>query len=401
MRATTKLLLLTLCSVSPEAVGGQSIPIRQLSAPEAVAPGKFDYATAIRPLSNGNVVVAARRQVLFFPPSLANPAVILDSTSSTLGRPVGQMTVIIPALGDTTWIVDVNASGFLIIEPNGKLGRAIAAPKANDIRLLSASLGNSLAVVDDKGRLIYRGDPPRVAPVASATGRTDIILPDSYPIVRADFESRTVDTIAMVSMPAGVRGSMTSQDGRMTMYMVQNPYPTTNAYTVLRDGTVVVAIGSDYHLDWIANGKTISTPKMPFDWKRIADEEKVRIIDSLTKLTAARDSASAASATRAAPNTIITRRSWVKPNELPDYFPPIRNEFVSPISADPEGNIWVLPTTSAAAQGGLLYDVINRQGVVFERIQLPKDCALGGIGPRGAVYLLCTTTGLERRRVLR
>jgi hypothetical protein len=136
---------------------------------------------------------------------------------------------------------------------------------------------------------------------------------------------------------------------------------------------------------------------MPFDWRRITDDEKVRIIDSLTRMTAARDSASEEAARRAGANTIIQRRSWVKPSELPDYYPPIRT---GAVVADAGGNVWVLPTTSASAQAGLLYDVVNRKGEVFERVQLPRDCALGAFGPVNVVYLLCTKTGLERRRLL-
>ena len=37
---------------------------------------------------------------------------------------------------------------------------------------------------------------------------------------------------------------------------------------------------------------------------------------------------------------------------------------------DFDGNLWIPPTTTRDARGGLLYDVVNRKGEVIERVQL-------------------------------
>ena len=54
--------------------------------------------------------------------------------------------------------------------------------------------------------------------------------------------------------------------------------------------------------------------------------------------------------------------------------------------ADLDAHLWILPTTSKNAANGFTYDVIDRRGVVIERVQLPKGRILIGFG-RGAVYL--------------
>lgn len=62
------------------------------------------------------------------------------------------------------------------------------------------------------------------------------------------------------------------------------------------------------------------------------------------------------------------------------------------------------PSTSMQARGGLLYDVVNRKGEVFERVQLPPFCALAGFGVRGTIYLSCpveNSTRLQRTYVVR
>jgi hypothetical protein len=85
--------------------------------------------------------------------------------------------------------------------------------------------------------------------------------------------------------------------------------------------------------------------------------------------------------------------------ELPDYYPPIRDPN---LRADVNGNLWILPSTSTGAQGGgLLYDVVNRNGDVFERVQLPSGCALAALAPRDVVYLVCGNVRLEKRRIVR
>ena len=74
----------------------------------------------------------------------------------------------------------------------------------------------------------------------------------------------------------------------------------------------------------------------------------------------------------------------VDARDLPDFYPPIR---AGTVKADQDGNVWILPTTSTLATGGLVYDVVNRAGEVFERVQLPEGRDIAGFGRGGVVYL--------------
>ena len=56
----------------------------------------------------------------------------------------------------------------------------------------------------------------------------------------------------------------------------------------------------------------------------------------------------------------------------------------------------MLPATSVLADGGLVYDVINRKGEIIERVKLPPNRRLLAVGYRGVVYMAYTPKGLVR-----
>jgi hypothetical protein len=72
------------------------------------------------------------------------------------------------------------------------------------------------------------------------------------------------------------------------------------------------------------------------------------------------------------------------PAELPDYRPPFP---VNGVRADGDGGLWVRINTPKPIQGGAVYDVINRQGELADRIQLPPGYTLVGFGAGKIVYL--------------
>ena len=74
----------------------------------------------------------------------------------------------------------------------------------------------------------------------------------------------------------------------------------------------------------------------------------------------------------------------VRPRDLPDYKPPVGT---SAVRADADGNLWVRTIQMRPNPGGQIFDVINRAGELFDRIQLPTGYQLVGFGPGKLVYL--------------
>ena len=87
----------------------------------------------------------------------------------------------------------------------------------------------------------------------------------------------------------------------------------------------------------------------------------------------------------------------VRVADLPDYKPPITS---TSTRADADGNLWIRTLPMRPTPGGPVYDVVDRNGVMFDRIQLPQGFSLAGFGPDKIVYLSNRdATGLHLSRV--
>jgi hypothetical protein len=462
---------------------------------------------------------AQGRRIVRYAPGLDQVTVIADTMPNARipypQRPLGML----PYAGDSTILVDPSTLSFVLLDPQGRQVRVMAPPRTGDINTLATTnLGSN--AFDPQGRLIYRaqGGPGGGGPFGGGGmmmfgmgggGRGDggrggqggqgggdrggqqqrregqpagqggppggfgggfgggpggpggrgfnpANQPDSVPIVRADFDTRTADTLAWVKVPRTEFSMSQTPEGGMRLTAKLNPMPQGDDWALLADGTVAVIRVLDYHVDYYApDGTHTAGPRLPFDWKRITDDDRVKLIDSMrtvAKAAAERAQAMGAGGGRGFSATFEP----IEPEKLPDYYPPIRP---GTSMADRDGNLWVLPSTStlagqlaaqfaqmagrggppggmggmfggggppgggarpgaAGAQGdsarragggppgggmaamaGLMgpmagalfgpfvYDVVNRQGQLAERVQLPPGRQLAGFGPNGAIYL--------------
>ncbi|MEP6766983.1 MAG: hypothetical protein ABJB66_21885, partial [Gemmatimonadaceae bacterium] len=367
-----------------------NIPIRMLSAPDAVSPSNVGGLGGVRELSDGRVLVneSGNRRAVLFDKALANFQIVADSSIATHNLYGKRPTGIIPYVGDTTLLIDVGARAFLVMSPSGAVTRVMSAPRQNDVAMMGSSEYGAPGF-DSKGRLIYRSFalPPFKAPVAGKPYDAPV-MPDSTPILRGDFNTRSADTLAWVRV-AKMRITVTPiAGGGVTMSPVVNPLANIDDWALLPDGTIAVLRGQDYHIDWVStDGTRSSSPKMPFDWKRLTDEEKNAIVDSTKKALAKIGETSIAAAVATghgapsggghgmtimplasndggpAPQAAMGATSGaplvpeVGPvSDLPDYMPPVLRAGL--MKSDMQGNLWILPSTSSQSGNGLLYDVV-------------------------------------------
>ncbi len=173
-----------------------------------------------------------------------------------------------------------------MLDALGQVARVMALPKPQDAIYLALGAAYGAPGLDPEGRLIYRGviviPPKPQEPGARAAFRLPE-QPDSAPIVRADFDSRKLDTLTTLKVFRPGAMSMTPDaEGNMTLKVTINPMDTGDEWAMLSDGTIAIVRAHDYHIDWVdPDGTHRSTPKMPFDWKRMTDEEKQFKIDSM------------------------------------------------------------------------------------------------------------------------
>ena len=409
--------------IGPVAFAQQAVPVRTLTKPALSDSGLFMTLSNLRPLSDGRVIVddLFRRRILLFDSTLATWRILADTAQGAPTRYPNTYAAIVPYVGDSTFLVNSEAQTLEVIDPSGAFVRTMAIPRPADLRFLQIAPGS--AATDPRGRLVYRVSRGRAAPrspAASDSGAVTItVIRDSAAIVRADFDTRLVDTIATHAVPVQKSLTMATGNGGYAGTVAYNPLPQTDDWAMLPDGTIAIVRGQDYHIDWVRpDGTRSSSPKMPFDWKRITIEDKQRMLDSARQAAADRDARAAeARAAAAAGGSVGGRgappggRGFVAPRfpfttvdvtDMPDYYPPIRS---GTVRSDPEGNVWILPTTSVLSDGGLIYDVVNRKGVVIERVKLPARRNLLAIGARGVVYMSYTPKGgliqLERAQVIR
>jgi hypothetical protein len=411
------------------AVSLQTIAVRQVAAPSAATTETFGGVLGIRELRDGRVLIddAGRKRLLLFDARLSSFTVVSD-TMPGAKNPYGDSPAPIIEYGDSTLFLPWSIRQFWVIDPKGDIVRIAALPKASDMGVMAGSR----MLVDSRGQLIYRARavPPRVRAPASGTWATQ--APDSSPIVRASFDTRTIDTIAYVRTPIQPRTERTINPtgGLPSEHVLLAPVSMVDDWTVTSDGTLAIVRGGDYHVDWISpDGVKTSTPRMPFDWRKFTEEEKRRLADSAVKywrdrVAEARAKDSARPPRPERPGVLDMGYSVMQINkvegatmsvsgratvdalplsDMTDYYPPVRG---GTVKADLDGNVWLLPNTSArSAKGGIVYDVVNRKGELFERVEMPRERSIAGFGPNGTIYMMWRDSTqawrVERTRVRR
>ena len=392
------------------------VPERELSAPDAKSAEHFGTILNVRPLVNGGVLVndGQHRQLVALDATLNRRTVIIDSVAVG-GQSYGATAApLIPYLGDSSLFVDNASLSLLVIDASGKIVRVMAAARPSDLRML----GTSASGVDTKGNLIYRRPTVALAvpPPSDNSGKTTIVEAkqlDSTSIVRANFDTRTLDTLIQIKTTTGTRGRLVTSHGRSVNTMYANPLPTVDDWAVLSDGSLTVVRGHDYHVDVVRqDGTVLVGDQLPFDWKKLSDADKQQLIDSARAVQETRDSISRASdASRARPvslasdapmaQTYLLVHDFVPLKEIPDYWPPIRT---GAARADLDAQLWILPTTSAQSKNGeLVYDVVNNRGELAQRVRVPAGRSIAGFGHNGIVYLMQRDSAgwtLERTHVL-
>ncbi|CAN5897092.1 hypothetical protein BH23GEM9_BH23GEM9_31680 [soil metagenome] len=92
--------------------------------------------------------------------------------------------------------------------------------------------------------------------------------------------------------------------------------------------------------------------------------------------------------------------SVVSAADLPDYRPPFITGSPGAVRADFEGNLWIRTVPPRPIPGGFIYDIVNRDGELVNRIQLPPGHNLIGFGRNKVVYLWTRQpTGVHLARV--
>ncbi len=407
-------------SVAAELVGGQSPITAEGPTPHPLGPRTatssimFARITDVRVLSDGRVLIndPTSHTIVLLDSTLAHPVVVLDSTggkNTSYGARAGGL---LPFYGDSSLFFDGTANAFLVLDPVGRINRTIAgwpvtpfvdpyqrvdllATSHAALAGLQSSFSLSLGLLTTPLGSLSDARFAAITPDPNVLYRVD----DSASIIALNLGTRVVDTVG--SFLGDVRRVKRSPGSSFITTEVFQPQ---DLHAVVADGSLAIVRAREYRIDWVNPDRSRTAgPRLPYPWQRLSESDRARIVDSSNvsrakafeeKLTAwIEDSANVAQGKPRNPavQPSRTRPAAPRPAELADV-----GEFIPAIAGGMERwwpiattTLWIRPRALNNNAGApAVYDVVNRQSKIVDRVQIPAGEELIGFGPNGAVYLI-------------
>jgi hypothetical protein len=384
-----------------------AVPVRPLGKLIARSPVTFGNIAQVRQLSDGRVLVNdnLRRQVVMLDAALSNPRVIIDSAGGKENSYGSRSTTIIPYLADSTLFVEPAIQGLLVIDPNGKVARVIAIPPIprNAAANLASRAWGIPAYHAARGLVFGARCPcPPIRPLPEGNAEVTLIKPDSSSVVAVNLVTRSVDTV--VSPVIGwntIRLSSTA-----VTQLGARLYPAFDEWAMAPDGSIAF-LSQGFNVHWVgADGKQTTPVRLPFDWRRNTDDEKTRLADSINTVRLDRYRTGLAAFIRDSTARLISPEDEQRPiqpipltsADFPDFMPAFAR---NALRADADDNLWIRTTPIPPIPDGIVYDIVNRKGELFDRVQAPEGRTVVDFGRGGIVYLVARDGGqafLEQAR---
>ena len=411
------------------ALGSSSPVLAQVAVPERsvdltpFVSVRFKSIVSVHAVGTSVVVNdALARRLIRLNSELRESGVLLDSVPGAT-RSYGDVpSRVVGAHADSIIFLDRRAPSLLHVAVHDTGIRVSRGPRRNELRALIVAQ----PWLDAHGGAVMRMLPEAV----SVRGRTvdnrstmSVRFPDSVAVVRYRTDSGRVDTLAWAGQPTrlALRIESTPQGGQ-TLRATVRPIDTGDDIAVTPDGELIIVRGQGLVVERVRSGAQRSqrTP-LQFDQRIRSASEKQLVIDSVNAywrglardafsrggkaeaLTKTRDALldfamSGIQATdlgdaRTGPSKAeenpmdadIVVES-LGPDSLPDVISPLRR---GSLVVEPNGNLWVVPTTSRQARADrLLYDVYSPQGQLVERVSVPAGSTPVGFSRDGRQLFL-------------
>jgi hypothetical protein len=265
-------------------------PIQKITTASAVSTERLGSILGVRELADGRVLVndGARRRLVLMDTTLAPVEVVLDSLTQFANSYGTRPGMLLPYRADSTLFVDPASLAMLLLDPAGKIVRVRSVWRVEDVNRMTGRGGaQEWPGVDAKGRIVFRMpvQGPRINMRRGANGMELPDLPpepDSAFVVAVDLDTRIADTLGVIRIPKTGTRIRRSAEGRPSFDRMINPLPATDEWAVLADGTVAFVRGRDYRVEYLnPDGTQSSSPKLPFAWERMTDDDKTAMVDSI------------------------------------------------------------------------------------------------------------------------
>ena len=370
MRALLATVSLSL--LSSTVVASQNPPLKKLSQPQAEFAEPFTDIGAIRELSDGRVIVVDARELT---------VKLLDfrrGTATTIGRSgdgPGEYrwpSRLYALAGDSTLLHDGAGGRLMIIQPDGKPGGFYDPNQIETDSGLARVRRFNLRSSDGKRFLYGEAQPIKIG----ANGALE--LADHSAIERLEFSTRKRDTVGFWPVRKDANARLVPGAGMVVTQPRMDAWPVWEHWLVSPTGRIAFVFPDPYRVDFVdANGQLTKSQPIPY--------ERIRV-DAALKKQHEEERSAPVMAMRydrggGGSRMELMRRPYEPPATWPEFLPPYRGtgQFA------PDGLIWISRMTGAGRPP--LFDIIDGNGRLFERVELPARTKLIGFGAK-SVYLV-------------
>ena len=344
---------------------------KTLSGQQFEFPQQFSEIGSIRELRDGRVIVVDSRELTV---KILDPRFGTATTIGRTGDGPGEYrwpSRLYPLQGDSTLLQDAAGGRLMVIGADGKPGGFYDPNRAEGDSIMARARRFFVRMGDGRGHLFGEAQPIRVG----AGGVLEIA--DHAAIERLDVATRKRDTVALWPVRKDANARLIPGMGAVVTQPRMQPFPAWEHWAVAPDGRIAFIFFDPYRVDFVgANRRVTQNAPIPYDRVRVDDALKKQYREERERpqmvLRGNRGGASSME---------MMRTPYTEPTEWPAYLPP----YLGTAAFAPDGLLWI-PRATAAGKPPL-YDIIDGQGKLFERVQLPPRTKIAGFGAK-SVYLV-------------
>jgi hypothetical protein len=321
---------------------------------EARLPATFGGVSNVVELSGGRVAFTDTRDRVFLMADLAGGKV------DTVGIRVDSLTAggnpaqykfpgwVAHLGGDTVALVDFASLRTTLWNERGQALGPLSLP---------AFAGATPVLTYDRAGFAYK---PDLTGIMGGGEPGKVAAFDSVPVLRYQFATSRVDTVAKLAPPELGEATFGEQKQRVAKIFSPN-----DLFGVMPDGRVWVARARENRVDWRGPGGVWVVGK-PHDYVKqpVTDKDRARVIATIRQQGRG----------RGLPDSL--------PLEWPfaEHKPPFEAAIASP-----SGEVWLQrPRAADAVQ--FVYDVFGTDGAWKRAVAFPDNISLAGFGEKGAIY---------------
>ena len=342
----------------------QSAPTRTLGKPQAEFPEPFTEISSIRELRDGRVIAVDGRELTV---KAIDFRIGLATTIGRTGEGPGEYRwpgKLYVLAGDSSLLQDQAGGRLMIIGPDAKPGGFFDPSRAEADTLVARARRFFPRSSDARGNLYGELQPIKVG----AGGVLE--LADHSAIERLNVATRKRDTVALWPVRKDANARM--MNGMVVTQPRMNAFPAWEQWAVAPDGRIAFVFPDPYRVNFVgADRKVKENPPIAY--------EKVRVDDAVKKWhreererpqMAMRYSRGGGSSME------MMKRPYTEPTEWPEFLPP----YLGQVFFGSDNLLWIPRTTVPGKP--TTFDIIDGQGKVFERVELPPRTKLVGFGAK-------------------